>query len=157
VLPLITAIADKQGRDRDKLVLILGELGDSRAIEPLIGTLNDPDKLTQIKAVEALGKLAEKFALPSKDGNWETNLRSLTYCLNFESNPISRVGQVMGFITNLKTPQEQREYLYAINCGLASSNKLTEQFELPLCSEEDLRRFLIILRIQTLKLICTKI
>jgi HEAT repeat protein len=42
----------------------LGEIGDARAIRPLIGALTDRDALVRVSAIKALEKLRAKEALP---------------------------------------------------------------------------------------------
>lgn len=43
----------------------LGRLRDSRAVEPLLQALTDPDVLLQTKAIDALGKSGDKRAVPA--------------------------------------------------------------------------------------------
>ena len=61
------SLEDKNVNVRKNSVEILGTLGDSRAVKPLISELNEIDPSIQICAVEALGKIgsAAKEAIPA--------------------------------------------------------------------------------------------
>jgi len=50
---------------RRYLVLVLGKLGDSEAVAPLLSAAKDPDPDTRLYAVWALGKLGDPRALPA--------------------------------------------------------------------------------------------
>jgi HEAT repeat protein len=50
---------------RRYLVLVLGKLGQSEAVEPLQGAAKDPDADTRLYAVWALGKIGDPRALPT--------------------------------------------------------------------------------------------
>jgi bilin biosynthesis protein len=45
--------------DRDRLVNILGQIGDVRAVEPLIDTLRDENLAIRFGATNALGQIGE--------------------------------------------------------------------------------------------------
>lgn len=48
---------------RSMIARTLGELGDARAVEPLIAALRDPDYLSRVAAVEALANLGDARAI----------------------------------------------------------------------------------------------
>ena len=53
----------------------LGDIGDSRCVEPLMGSLNDSHRIKEV-AIRSLGKIGDPRALPTlidavQDENWE--------------------------------------------------------------------------------------
>lgn len=69
--PLITALKDEDSRARYKAIEILGEIGDSRAVEPLITALENKN-LDKSKVIWALERITgENFGRdPKKWQNW---------------------------------------------------------------------------------------
>lgn len=65
VKPLIEALndSDSSGSVHQKVVEALGQIGDARAVEPLIGVLNHRDWHVREAAVEALGKIGNARAI----------------------------------------------------------------------------------------------
>jgi HEAT repeat protein len=59
----ITSLKDPSTGVRANAVRALGEIGDDRAIEPLIGALNDTHSNVQMKTLEALGKFKDQKIL----------------------------------------------------------------------------------------------
>lgn len=49
---------------RGRAALMLGKLGDARAVDPLIEALSAPGYQTRMYAAESLGKLGDKRAIP---------------------------------------------------------------------------------------------
>jgi len=61
---LISALINDQSRDtRADAAEVLGEIGDKRAVEPLIDALKDADCMVQWNAAEGLGKIGDKRAI----------------------------------------------------------------------------------------------
>lgn len=50
---------------RGRAALMLGKLGDTRAVEPLIEALDAPGFQTPLYAAQSLGKLGDRRAIPS--------------------------------------------------------------------------------------------
>jgi HEAT repeat protein len=50
---------------RGRAAMMLGKLGDKRAVDPLIFALDAPGYQTKVHAAESLGKLGDKRAIPS--------------------------------------------------------------------------------------------
>jgi HEAT repeat protein len=61
----ISALAAPQWRTRWQAAQALGELADSRAVEPLIETLDDSNQWVRIVAAEALGQIGDENATPA--------------------------------------------------------------------------------------------
>ena len=55
----------KDDKIRESAADILGDIGDSTAVLPLIDALNDKDRSVQLKAIVALGKIADKRSVES--------------------------------------------------------------------------------------------
>jgi HEAT repeat protein len=62
VVAYLSALADPHWKTRWQAAQALGELGDSRAIEPLMAALEDDNQWVRIVAVEALGLLGAQEA-----------------------------------------------------------------------------------------------
>lgn len=65
VEPLISALGSEGIEIREKAAYILGDIGDNKAVEPLIAILEDKDEDYELreKAVEALGKIRDVRAV----------------------------------------------------------------------------------------------
>lgn len=61
--PLVTALEDSPAAGRASAALVLGDLGDKRAVAPLAGALKDKAPAVRSAAAESLGKLADRAAL----------------------------------------------------------------------------------------------
>lgn len=77
---LITALEDEHWLTRTSATEVLGEIGDERAVEPLIDALkNDKASDVQRSAAEALGKIGDKRVVELlikalKDEDWQVRL-----------------------------------------------------------------------------------
>jgi hypothetical protein len=60
---LIDGLSHKDAGVRARAATSLGQIRDTRAVEPLIGTLSDPDKTVLNAAVRSLGLLADRRAV----------------------------------------------------------------------------------------------
>jgi len=61
--PLIQILKDDENSDyRSKAAVVLGDIGDARAVEPLIMALHDKDGNVRVKAAMALGSLGDERA-----------------------------------------------------------------------------------------------
>lgn len=67
-LPLITMLHDEQINIRRDAAYILGDIGDSQALEPLNIALQDPDQKVRANAKEALNKIAARSSAPKTQG-----------------------------------------------------------------------------------------
>jgi HEAT repeat protein len=63
VMPLIAAFKNTGNKARNRMVDVLGKIGDKRATAPLIAAIHDPDRDVQWRAVEALGRLKDPRAV----------------------------------------------------------------------------------------------
>jgi beta-lactamase regulating signal transducer with metallopeptidase domain len=61
---LVDLLSSESPRLRERAAVALGETGDSRAVNPLIGVLDDPDAGVREHAVTALGALEDERAVP---------------------------------------------------------------------------------------------
>jgi HEAT repeat protein len=64
VIPLIAVAGDKNARGRREAVKALGAIGDSRALDVLVGALSDDDREVRQTAVKSLSALNDRKALP---------------------------------------------------------------------------------------------
>jgi transcription termination factor NusA len=62
-MPELVALADEDSSVRQSAAMALGQLGDKRAVIPLIATLKDEDRNVSQSAAEALGKLGDERAV----------------------------------------------------------------------------------------------
>jgi HEAT repeat protein len=62
--PLIRAIADQDPGIRRGVIEVLGQIGNTKAIAPTIGALDDPERLVRIEAVRALAALGVPAIAP---------------------------------------------------------------------------------------------
>lgn len=60
---LIKKLTDKKAEVREKSVIELGKLGDSKAVEPLITRLKDDDENVRLWAAVSLGKIGDERAI----------------------------------------------------------------------------------------------
>ena len=74
---LIRALRHEDEEVRLEAAEALGEIGDSRAVEPLIQALKDEDDDVQWGAAEALGKMGERAVEPLIQALKDKNVRSL--------------------------------------------------------------------------------
>lgn len=80
---LINALENPDEDVRWKAAISLGEIGDRRAIDPLISLLGDEDRFVRSRAAYALGIMGEQVIQP------------LAEVLSTEKNPDLRLGAVM--------------------------------------------------------------
>jgi hypothetical protein len=70
-LPVITMLHDEHINIRRDAANVLGDIGDSQALEPLNIALQDPDQKVSANAKEALSKIVSRSSAPKTQGTQE--------------------------------------------------------------------------------------
>lgn len=105
---LIKALGyEKEIRIRRDAAEALGEIGDPRALEPLIAALRDKDKSLTLVAAEALGQIGDPRAIEP--------LISIFKDLIFENFSIDQDSSAQGFTANLNGIKENLQKLNGVS------------------------------------------
>jgi HEAT repeat protein len=105
-LPDLTRLGSNDRSVQEEAAEALGELGDTRAVEPLIAALKDKDKGVREKAAEALGKLGEpavELLIATLGGNDEIMRWRSAWALHRIGTP-----EALAAVRKYETQEKQR-------------------------------------------------
>ena len=123
---LITAITSGVSRARWRSAVLLGQLDDQRASEPLIKLLNDPEPAVCAAAAGALGHLGARTAIPQlisvlSDYNKELEPRIAAACTLGSLEAEEAVEELTAALKGPAVPPELAEHFWQLQVAAAEA------------------------------------